>query len=102
MTAAILNYIDLNKYTDIKVSILKVTVRPLIASAIMGVVVYMAYQYGVDLLGVKKAAFIAIMAGIAVYVVALPITGTITKEDMALLPKGEKLYGLMKKLKLMK
>jgi stage V sporulation protein B len=102
LTAAVLNYIDINKYTDIKVSILKVAFRPLLASAIMGVAVYLSYHYSLDLLGIKKAALLAILAGIAVYIIALPMTGTITKDDMALLPKGQKLYSLMKKLRLMK
>lgn len=102
LTAAVLNYIDLNKYTDINVSILKVTVRPFIASAIMGSIVFGVYTMGFGILGMKLAALISILVGIAVYAIALPVTGTITGKDMELLPKGEKIYTIMKKIKLMK
>jgi stage V sporulation protein B len=68
----------------------------------MGVVVYAVYHGGAGIIGVKLAALLAILGGVVVYFVALPITGTINKEDMDLLPKGEKLYKLMSKLKLMK
>jgi stage V sporulation protein B len=102
MTAALLNYVDINKHTEIKVSIIKVAMRPLLASIIMGAAVYFTYRLGLDILGMKKGALAAIFVGIAVYVIALPISGTITKEDMTLLPKGQKLYSLMKKFKLMK
>jgi stage V sporulation protein B len=102
LTAAILNYIDLKKYTDIDVSIIKVALRPFIASAIMGVIVYGVYTLGFGILGMKLAALISIVVGIAVYAIALPVTGTITSQDMDLLPKGDKIYSIMKKIKLMK
>ncbi|SHJ45731.1 stage V sporulation protein B [Dethiosulfatibacter aminovorans DSM 17477] len=102
LTAALLNYFDLNKYTDIHVNILKVTVRPFIASAIMGAMVYGVYTLAFGVLGMKMAALASIAVGIAVYAVALPVTGTITGKDMDLLPKGEKIYSIMKKIKLMK
>jgi stage V sporulation protein B len=102
LTAAALNYWDINKHTEVKVSLLKIAIRPLIASSIMGVVVYVVYHGGADVIGVKLAALLAILGGVVVYFIALPITGTINKEDMDLLPKGEKLYKLMNKLKLMK
>lgn len=102
LTAAALNYWDINKYTEVKVRLFKIAIRPLIASSIMGVVVYAVYHGGAGIIGVKLAALLAILGGVVVYFVALPITGTINKEDMDLLPKGEKLYKLMNKLKLMK
>jgi stage V sporulation protein B len=102
MTAAVLNYIDLKKYTDINVSIVKITIRPFIASAIMGAIVYLVYTLGYGILGMKLSALISILVGIAVYAVSLPVTGTITGNDMELLPKGEKIYSMMKKIKLMK
>ncbi len=102
LTAATLNYWDINKYTEVKVKLLRIAFRPLIASSIMGVVVYTVYHSGAGIIGAKLSALIAILVGVVVYFVALPITGTINKKDMDLLPKGEKLYQLMNKLKLMK
>jgi stage V sporulation protein B len=102
LTAAALNYRDINKYTEVRIRLFKIALRPLIASLIMGAVVYAVYHGGAGIFGVKLAALLAILGGVVVYFVALPITGTINKEDMDLLPKGEKLYKLMSKLKLMK
>ncbi len=101
LTAAVLNYRDINRHTEVKVDIVSVAVRPMVASIIMGVIVYAAYQLGIGWVGMKVSALIAIGVGVMVYVVALPITKTITEEDMALLPKGETLHKLMKRLRLM-
>ncbi|MDP3386920.1 MAG: polysaccharide biosynthesis protein [Eubacteriales bacterium] len=102
LTAAALNYWDINKYTEVKVRLFRIAFRPFIASVVMGAVVYVVYHGGASIIGVKLSALAAILCGVAVYFIALPITGTIKKEDMDLLPKGEKLYKLMNKLKLMK
>lgn len=102
MTAAVLNYWDINKYTEVKVRLFNIAFRPLMASAIMGVVVYAIYHVGSGFIGVKLSALMAIAGGVSVYFIALPLTGTINREDMALLPKGEKLYKIMNKLRLMK
>lgn len=102
LTAAVLNYFDLKKYTDIDISITKVAFRPFIASAIMGAIVYAVYYFGYGIFGMKLAALISIVVGITVYAISLPLTGTISRQDMDLLPKGDKLYSIMKKIKLMK
>ncbi len=101
-TAAILNYRDLNKYTEVKISLLSVSIRPLMASGIMGIIVYVSYMIAMPMLGMKMATAVAILLGVIIYGIALPLTKTITAEDLEMLPKGQAIYRLFKKARLMK
>jgi hypothetical protein len=51
---------------------------------------------------VKITALFSIALGIFVYVIALPLTKAITKKDLELLPKGDKIEKLLIRLRLMK
>jgi stage V sporulation protein B len=54
------------------------------------------------LLGMKLSALVSVALGVAVYIIALPLTKAITKKDLELLPRGEKIERFLIKLKLMK
>lgn len=96
MIAAILNYIDIKRYTNIDINIFKILIKPLISTLVMAVVVWGCYYGTLGIIGSKLAAVIAIAIGVVVYVVALFATGAITEEDLKALPKGEKLAKLLK------
>ena len=82
-----------------------VFIKPLLCTAAMAVVAYLVYELlywlGSGLIGTARYAVIvylagAIVAGIAVYVVFIIVTRTITIEDMKLVPKGEKLAKILR------
>jgi len=102
LTAAALNYIDLKRKTKIDIKLRNIVPRPLAASLIMGVIVFGGYNLLDGLLGMKISALISVILGVIVYIIALPITKAITKKDLELLPKGNKLEKLLIKMKLMK
>ena len=79
-------------------------IKPLICSAIMSAVAYLLYmlvsRLGSGLIGTGRFAVIlylivAIVVAIAVYFILIIATRTVTKEDMLLVPKGEKLAKLL-------
>jgi len=79
--------------------------KPLFCAAIMAVVAYFVYhgahRLGSGLLGTGNLAVviylaIAILIGILVYVTLVIVTRAITKDDLAHVPKGEKLAKLLR------
>jgi stage V sporulation protein B len=82
-----------------------VFIKPLLCSAVMGVAAYSVYgivsRLGYGVLGGGRMAVIiylatAMIAAVIVYFVLIIVTRTLTREDMRLLPKGEKLANLLK------
>jgi len=79
--------------------------KPLFCAAVMAAVAYFAYKgaywLGSDILGTGNTAIIiylaiAILIGVLVYSVLVVVTRAITKDDLAYVPKGEKLAKLLR------
>jgi len=82
-----------------------VMLKPLLCAAVMALAAYSAYgllyRLGYGTLGGGRGAVIiylavSIMVAAAVYVVLIIVTRTITREDMKLIPNGEKLANFLK------
>ena len=83
----------------------RVFIKPLICTAVMSVVAYfvyeLAYRAGAGIIGTGRIAVaaylaVAIVIGIAAFVVLIIVTKTITMDDMKLVPKGEKLAKILR------
>lgn len=98
----VLNQRSLKKHLGYRMEFKRTFLWPFICSAIMGVIARLVYQ-GLYAL-IKSNAFaviIAIIIAIIVYAVCLIVTRTITKDELLSFPKGDKLYKIVHKLKLM-
>ena len=103
LTAGVLNYLGLRRHADVDIDFGSVFIRPFLASAIMGVsavavykVIYLVHPSNL------MATGIAIISAVIVYFVMVFITKAITKEELALIPKGELIYNLAVKMHLTK
>jgi stage V sporulation protein B len=97
LVVALLNYYDINK-TKIKINLIQISARPLLSAAIMSVATGVSFRLFKSLLGSQNLATLGSIAiAAAVYVVSLFLTGAITKEDLDLIPKGEKLARFVRK-----
>ena len=98
----IMNHHSLKKHLGFKQEWKKTFVMPFICAAIMGVLCRLVYQ-GIYIIIKSNAVsvVIAIIAAIIIYALALLITKTVTKEEVMGFPKGEKLYRIAHKLRLM-
>ncbi|QSX05057.1 polysaccharide biosynthesis protein [Sedimentibacter sp. zth1] len=95
---AVLNYIDIKRYTTIKTdSIIKIAALPLLSTAIMAVAVGLTYYVGGLLITGKILTLLSVMVGGIVYSVALFATGTINSKDLELIPMGNKLKKFVRK-----
>lgn len=92
----------LNKEIKLKISFNKHIFKPIFASAIMGVIVYLTYRLLANPIGNSIATIIAILVGVISYVILVLATKMLKKEDIYMIPFGTKIYGVLVKLKLYK
>lgn len=102
LTVTILNLYFIRKYAGVKPRLSGLFGKPLIAGIVCAVVAFFAHSLIASLVGSKIAVIAAIaLAGIS-YVIVLFLVRGISGDDVKLLPKGEKIYKLLFKLKLVK
>lgn len=100
--AAMINLIYVKKAMNIKFSKKEFFIKPLITVTTMFVVVKLSYGLVSKLLGNNIATLISIVIGGTVYVIVLLGLGGIRKEEILTMPKGEKIYKILKKLNFMR
>lgn len=96
----ILNFIAVKKYTGTTFNVKLSVWKPLFSGIIMGVVVLAVYYLCRSVIGNSLSTVLAIGSGAASYGILLLKTKAIEAHEIRLLPKGEKLAGLLTKLKL--
>ena len=100
-----LNIIFIIKKVKERPKFLSVFTKPLLCTAVMAAAAFLSYEalrrVGAGMLGSGRMAVASFMAaaiiiGVIVYIVLIIVTRTITKEDMALVPKGDKLSKILR------
>lgn len=98
----ILNGVSVQKYSQYDLNIMKTFVKPGIASAIMGVIVFVVYHSGMKLFSHNAIwTLISILVGIVVYGVAILLIKGLTEEELKSFPKGTLIIRIGKKLHLL-
>ena len=100
--ASIIEFIYIKKHMQLKLSPKEFIIKPLLTVITMFVVVKLSYGVTVGFLGNALATLISISIGGVVYGLVLVGIGGITKEELMSMPKGEKIYSILRKFKLMK
>jgi stage V sporulation protein B len=100
MTIVILNFVFIAKKVGLVPDFGVVFLKPFIA-AVPCVLVSLAVYNVAAGFHAKIATLLAIFAAVAVYFVAVLLLRAITKEEVLMIPKGQKIYGLLHKMKLM-
>lgn len=103
LLAGILNYIGLRKYADVRLDLRGTFVKPLVSAAIMGGLTIAVYKL-MSIICDSNAlsTLVAIAIAVAAYFVLIFITGTVSREETSLLPKGDVIERLADKLHLIK
>lgn len=106
----ILNGVAVEHNLTIRQNVIKTYIMPLVASAVMGGVVWLVYQGFFAALGMVLgegyfanllATAVAILIAPLVYAAVLIKTGTVNQEELFSFPKGYKIVSLVKKFHLM-
>ncbi|HJA80542.1 MAG TPA: polysaccharide biosynthesis protein [Candidatus Mediterraneibacter intestinipullorum] len=96
------NQRKVHKVCGFRINVMDTFVKPLVASAVMGIVTY-AVHLAMDLLvgGRWIPTIFAILTAVIVYVVVVLKIGTLSDEDIEALPMGARLLRLCRRLHLM-
>jgi stage V sporulation protein B len=95
--AAMLDYRAVKKYTRADIEWKLVLLRPLVSAAVMGGCAFGAYKLCHLAVGNSLSTLFGVLVGGCVYAVMVFVTGAITLDELAMLPKGEKLAKLFRK-----
>ena len=88
----------LRKTVDLKMSFSKMIIKPILASAMMGIVSYVAYILLNGIIAPKMATIIAIIVAVIVYVLSILILRIFSEEDILMLPFGQKIFTFLVKI----
>lgn len=92
----------LNKQIKLDMNLKDHVLKPIIASAVMGVIVYFSYKLLISYSGNAVSTIIAMLIGVIVYAVLVLVMKLLKKEDIYMIPFGTKIYGVLVKLKIYK
>jgi len=97
VVVAMLNLYDINTKTLVKINIIKLIIKPIISALIMAIAVWTSFRLLINIVGPSLSTLLSITFAVMVYVICLFITGSITEEDLDLIPKGDKLKKYVRK-----
>ncbi len=90
----------LRKNIKLNVPISKILIKPLIAVTIMGICSYFTYSVLIGIIAKKLATIIAMVFAVIIYGLAIVTLKVFSKEEILQLPSGNRIYGLLRKLKI--
>jgi stage V sporulation protein B len=93
---AVLDLIVISQVVPNCPNMFSVFAKPLLASALMGVVCWAFYRLTSGFLGAKLACLAAVVVAVVVYAVLIVGLKVLTREDTALMPKGDKIANLLR------
>lgn len=102
-TAMLVNFFFMAKYAKCVPSIKKVFLKPFIASAVCAAAALGSYSILVKFASESRIiTVLSILIAAVIFLVTLFLIGGLEKNDILLLPKGEKIYKILLKLKAIK
>lgn len=93
-------YTTMKKNIKVKIEPVKHIVKPVLAGAIMGMVIFLINYLFNGIIGNSILTVINIMIGALVYLAAIFTLKIMDKDEILMLPKGEKIYNLLVRLRL--
>jgi len=99
LVAVSIEFIILRKNTNLKIDKIKFILKPVLASAFMGIIAYITYIYLATVISSKISTVIALGISVIVYFVLLIILKIFSKEELYMLPFGKKLHFFFRKNK---
>ncbi len=94
-------YNVLKRTVQLKFCISQLIVKPLIVTILMSIISYGIYQ-GILMLGITStiATIIGIVIAVIIYFILIVLFKVLSKEDIYMLPNGEKIYQFLRKMKI--
>lgn len=100
VVAFMISVMALKRTIKIKLSVKKFVIKPILATIIMGICSYFIYSSLLGIIAEKLATIIAIISAVLIYALALVVLKIFTKQEIKMLPAGNKIYMILEKLKI--
>ncbi len=90
----------LRKNIKLDLTFSKFVLKPILAVIMMGICSYFIYLTLSGIIMQKLATILAIVVAVVIYALAIIVLKVFSKEEMLLLPGGNKIYNILEKLKI--
>lgn len=100
LVAFLIAFTSLKRNIKFKLPFSKFVVKPIIASAIMGICSYFTYFILKGIIIERMATIIAIFVAVTIYILAVVVLKIFNKEEFLALPAGDKIIKILEKLKI--
>lgn len=97
LIAFIIGFSVLRKSIKIEIKFSRTVIKPMIASLMMAVCSYSVYLILGNMISGRIATVVAIFIAVIVYMLAVVILKVFTKEEIFMIPYGQKLYRILEK-----
>ena len=93
------NFVALRKYSSVKIDVIGTMIKPLICTAVCGGAAYGTHLLLSSLRGEGSITTVVSVAVAALaYVISMGFSRTLTKNDVNMLPKGQKIAKVLEKI----
>lgn len=90
----------LRKNIKLNLTFSKFVVKPIIATVIMGICSYFTYLVLKGIIIERLATIVAILVAVIIYVLSVVILKIFTKEELKMMPTGDKIVKILEKIKI--
>ena len=90
----------LKKTIRLKLGIRKFIIKPILATIVMAICSYFIYSLLLGIIAEKLATIIAIVSAVVIYALAIIALRVFTKQEIKMLPAGNKICMILEKLKI--
>lgn len=91
---------SLRKNIKLNLTTSKFVIKPIIATAIMGICSYFIYTVFLGIMSAKLAIILAMVVAVAIYILSIIVLNIFTKEEIQIMPYGNKICKVLEKLKI--
>ena len=102
MVACTIVFIVIRRSIKLKLGFSKFIIKPIIATTMMGICSYAIYFVLTGILPGRLVTIIALSTAVIIYVLALIALKILTKEEIYMIPYGQKIYAVLTKMGLYK
>ena len=100
MVAFTIAIISLKRNIKLDLTVFKFVIKPILATIIMGICSYFIYSNLLGIINGKLATIIAIIIAIVIYALAIIALKVFKKEEILMMPAGNKICKLLERLKI--
>ena len=93
-----IGFIVLKRSMKLELNIGKNVIKPIMASVMMAICSYSVYLVLANIISVRIATIVAITMAMFVYSMAIIVLKVFTKEELLMIPYGQKLYNVLEKI----